>query len=154
MTTPTISPYQRAERTRQAVLDYLNANPGAGQSAINAYLRSQGINKPADNAITTMQRWGEISHTGNPGQRRYTALTTLTMSAEECIRRRAGKISDRVAQQKALLDAISGRTRGNTLGDPVYIHKPEHSPHRSSGGQGAVRPRVTVSYNKQYQGGA
>ena len=132
-----------AEIRRQAILDYLNANPGSRMAAIQRHVLGQmdyAASKSANNTLRTMICWGEARCEGSSFHVRYWATATTTRPASEaCERRRAAT----VAKTATLREQQAERSRET---EPWrYIHKPDTNPAiRNQGGQGCLRPRVYI----------
>lgn len=77
--------FKRAEILRQHVLDFLNANPSSRVPDVCQFLHSIGIDihrEVVGNNMRYMYDMGELHREGTINNMRYTALKTITVSAD------------------------------------------------------------------------
>jgi len=161
-----IDKLKRAEARRQAILDYLLANPWSSFEQLTAALQAmpnqpEGITPMSMRAaVAAMSQKREISSTGTPRNRRYISVVAKTESAEairqnhlDRQKRNNMKHSERWSEEYRKRKAEkAGKQQEPANAKPTT--EPWRTVHRSGDipeitknqrGQGAVRARVYVN---------
>lgn len=168
---------KRAEVRRQAVLDWLHQHPGAFMAEIEDGL-PQFERLHLRGSVASMVRLREISAEGELKMRQFTAVATITTSAEAMLSgkrirsrkaycRRVGKTLDQVhgrESPEAKAARVAGKRaakeaeRAEESEDPVQMIEPWRTryrcghtkPAQESRGQGCVRERTTINCHQLY----
>ncbi|MCK9386059.1 MAG: hypothetical protein M0Q15_15730 [Nevskia sp.] len=149
MTKPTsIDQRTTAATRRQAILDFLNANPGAQMGPIGNALFGEGKSRSRHhNTVRVMIEWGEVRFEGDARARRYWATKKTTRTADEvqqaCENGIRSKNADRIHE-------ATTRVTNTSLG--IYVHIPGEDKHGrpGEGGQGCLRRATYINCEQSY----
>lgn len=129
--------YQKSAQTRQAILDYLHANPAKRPQQIADGIGADG--QKVNTCIKFMLERGEVERVNEKGA--YSAIAKTTISAKEVIAGMQAKMKPKTAKEKAPPVCLE-EDQVTTIIRPGHIaHRGmnRNRPLQAQGGQGALR---------------